>query len=287
MARYPAATFRPVARYQPGASLFRPQFVARRLIFHTAVSDETPSMHAFFNTSGNATPHFYVGRGGEVEQYIDTAHGSGANLDGNHDCVTVETFDGFPTSWNGQGVGPPWTAGQVEALARLAVWCHRAHDIPLVRLPSSRPGTRGIGWHRLGIDGNFPEPPGGLLGGRVDGGERWSTKFGKACPTATRIRQIVEQVLPRAGEIARGDDEVTPQDIEKIAEATAAAVWAKEVPVFDGKEGEQRGARMVLAQIHNRAGRIPDTIARDLARELKVTEKAVVEALKKVLTPTP
>ena len=277
MALYEDATFRPVERYQPGGSAFRPDFDPRRLVLHTAVSDDTPSMFGFFDTPGNATPHFYVGRDGEVEQYIGTEHGSGAVLDGNHDCITVETFDGFPTTWNGGGPGPRWTDTQVEALAKLAVWCHETHDIPLEQLPSSLPGSRGIGWHRQGIDGNFPHEPGELLGGRVEGGELWSDSFGKVCPTETRIRQIVDEIIPRAIEIAEGDI-VTPEDIELIAEA----VWARAVPVFDGEEGETRRAQVVLGQIHNRAGQIRE-IAQGLAAELGGTPEEVEAALRRVL----
>lgn len=280
MARYPAGEFRLVERYGPGGSAHRPDFTPRRLIFHTAVTTNTPSNHAFFNTPGNATPHFFVGRDGEVEQYIDTKFGSGANLDGNHDCVTVESWDGL-TPQMPVGAGPRWTDEQVEALALLAVWCLATHDIPLARLPSSRPGTRGIGWHRLGIDGDFLQPPGQLLGGRVQGGEQWSEAKGKLCPTDTRIRQTVEEVIPRAIAIAEGEV-VTPEDIEKIAEATAAAVWAKQVPVFDSDEGGTRRAQVVLAQIHNRSGRIQD-VAKGLSDELGLTQEAVQAALQKVL----
>ena len=198
MPRYPAAAWRPIARYQPGGSSHRSNFTARRLIFHTAVSNATPSMYGWFAVAGRATPHFYVGRGGEVEQYIDTDHGSTANLNGNHDCITVETWDGGTGPWS---PGPAWTDAQVEALARLAAWCYQTHGIPLVRLPSSLPGTRGIGWHRLGIDGNFPDDP--LLRGRVPAGELWSSSAGKLCPTDTRIRQTVGEVIPRAVQLAK------------------------------------------------------------------------------------
>ena len=199
MARYPGASWRPIARYQPGGKSFRPDFNPRRLVLHTAVSNATPSMFSFFNVDGRATPHFYVGRDGEVEQYIDTDHGSSAVLDGSPTCITVETWDGYGHTWAGGAPGPRWRDKQVESLARLAVWCHAEHGIPLKQLPSSKPGTEGVGWHRQGIDGNFPP---GLLAGRVNGGERWSLAQGKVCPTDTRIRQGVDQVIPRALAIA-------------------------------------------------------------------------------------
>src|SRR5690349_9019190 len=98
MARYPGATWRPVTRYAPGGSSHRSTFDARRLVLHTAVSNATPSMHSYFNVAGRATSHFYIGRDGEVEQYIDTEYGSSAVLEGNHDCITVETWDGYGDS---------------------------------------------------------------------------------------------------------------------------------------------------------------------------------------------
>jgi hypothetical protein len=158
-------------------------------------------MHSYFNVSGRATPHWYVGRDGEIEMYIDSDFRSTANLDGNGSCLTVETWDGYGASWSGGGDGPPWTPKQVEALAKIAAWAHEKHGIPLDRLPSSRPGTRGIGWHRQGCDGNYEQPPGQLLGGRVSGGERWSTSAGKVCPTTTRIKQV-DGIINRAKQLA-------------------------------------------------------------------------------------
>lgn len=201
MARYPAATWRPIARYQPGGSARRSEFRALRLQFHTAVSNASPSMYSFFAVDGRATPHFYVGRDGQVEQYIDTDDGSSATLDGNATTITVETWDGYGDAWTGGSPGPRWRDKQVEALAQLAAWCHRTHGIPLVLCASSKPGTTGVAWHRQGIDGNYEQAPGQLLGGRVTGGEHWSLSAGKVCPTTTRIKQIPDEIIPRALQI--------------------------------------------------------------------------------------
>jgi len=187
----------------------------RRLILHTAVSNATPSMHSYFNVSGRATSHFYVGRNGEGEQYIDTDYRSTANLDGNKDCITVESWDGYP-AWSGSNV-PEWTPAQIDWLIDLAAWCHAEHGIPLVQLPSSAPGTQGIGWHRQGIDGNFPS---GLLAGRVSGGEKWSSSGGKVCPGDNRIRQIPAIIIPRARGLTEGDDNMpTLAEIKDVVKA--------------------------------------------------------------------
>lgn len=186
MAWYPKAVRKPVSRYRPGGSSAVAMTSHRRVVEHTAVSNSS-SLYGLFATPGNATSHFYVAADGTVEQYIDTRIRSTANLEGNPDCITVETWDGYGNTWHGGSPGPRWTKAQEEALADLARWCHKVHGIPMRRLKSSRPGTRGVGWHRQGIDGNFPS---GLLRGRVAGGEHWSSSFGKVCPTDTRIKQV-------------------------------------------------------------------------------------------------
>lgn len=200
MARYPAAKWRPITRYAPGGSAHRPTFTGRRGIAHTAVSNATPSMFSYFNVEGRATPHFYFGEHGECEQYIDTEFGSSAVLDGAPTCITFESWDGYGETWEPGDPVPPWTPEQVEAIARWVVWCYQEHGIPIVPLPSSLPGTQGFGWHRQGIDGNFPKT--GIFAGRVPGGEHWSKSTGKPCPGDARIRQYVDVVIPRALELA-------------------------------------------------------------------------------------
>jgi len=225
MARYPGATWRPVARYLPGGSSNRPMDRYDVGVDHTEVSDwSADAAFNHYNTPGNATPHFRFNKDGTVLQLIDTEFRSSAVLDGNHRAITWETWDGFPDAWTGDNA-PLDTSAIVEAKARLMVWVHVVHGIPLVRVPTSKPDARGMGWHRLGIDGNFPQPPGELLGGRVDGGEHWSTSFGKGCPTDTRIRQFVAVTLPRAIDIAQGDD-VTPQELRDELKAFKADLFA-------------------------------------------------------------
>ncbi len=223
--KFPGATWRPVTRYQSGP--LREPMNPRRLIFHTAQSGSS-TMHSFFNVDGQATPHFFVNDRGEAEQYIDTDFRSSAVLDGNHDCITVESSDNFPWA---DGQVPDWTPAQDEWLAELIVWCHQKHDIPIERLPSSVPGKSGVGWHRLGIDGNFPD---GLLSGRVAAGEHWSTSGGKVCPGDRKIRGIVERIIPRAQELMNGDDmpsfndEIPGTDGKTFGDALRASLQTKE-----------------------------------------------------------
>jgi len=198
MARYPDARWRPVTRYIPGGSSNQPMTRYDGGIDHTYVgSPSHDRAFAGFNTPGTPTPHFMFFLDGSVVQYIDTAFRSSACLDGNHRLVTWETQDGFPDLWS-NGQAPKDNPKVVQAKAKFIVWLNKTHGIPLTRMPSSLPTARGFGWHRLGIDGNFEQKAGELLGGRVAGGEHWSTSFGKTCPTSRRIHQFVEETLPAA-----------------------------------------------------------------------------------------
>ena len=254
MAIYPAAVFTPVERYLPEQPQNRLLTGHRRLVYHTAWYDK-PSMFSYFNTPGNATPHFYIAEDGSVEQYIDTKFESSADLDGDHDIISVESWDNFQIR--------RWTDDQVESCARLAAWCHKVHDIPLKQLPNSRPGKRGIGWHRLGIPpakgGAFPEPPGQLLGGVVEGGEIWTEHAGKTCPGDPKIRGIVNDIIPRAIEIANGDD-MSKEDVKAINEHTDEGV-RRIIEVINKRAAQQR------AFLVRRLGALREAVNRNASQD--------------------
>ncbi len=201
MAVFPNGQFRPVARFQPGGSLHLESPGQRRVVLHTAVSNKS-SLFDSMNVPGTPTSHFYVDKTGGVEQYVDTDIRSSANLEGNHDCLTIESWDGFGVLWHDGDPVPPWNEDQVAGLIGLVAWLCETHGIPAQRLTSSLPGTRGIGWHRQGIDGDFPR---GLLSGRVRDGELWSESRGKACPGEARIRQVGRTVIPGVVAAPAGD----------------------------------------------------------------------------------
>lgn len=166
--------------------------------------------------------HFSTRADGLIYQSRDTALRSGANLDGNHRVIAVENDDQGPEfgDWNesdGRAV-PGFTAAQVEAVARICAWAHRTHDIPLVPCPDSRPTSRGIAYHRQGIDGNWA---GYAYGGRVSGGELWTESRGKVCPGDRRITQLLTEIIPRAQELANPVDlpsvDVSEEDDVKIS----------------------------------------------------------------------
>lgn len=203
MARYPGAIYKPITAGKGRRRLT----VYNRVNLHVAVS-EAPSLHSYFNQTGIPDSHFYVRRDGTIEQYVDTAMRAFADLDGNDATISIETQGG------GRGA---WTAAQLEALAKLFAWAHRTHGIPLKLASTSFPGSsssRGMSWHRIGIDGNFPSLP-SILAGRLQrgGGMHYSRSAGKECPGPDRIPQI-PGILARAKQLA--GDAATADEEEEI-----------------------------------------------------------------------
>ncbi|MFB7798923.1 N-acetylmuramoyl-L-alanine amidase [Isoptericola sp. NPDC056134] len=160
------------------------------IVLHITASEAT-SQHGYFSSIRFAGSHFHVARSGVIEQYAGTGARSAADLSSRR-TISIET----------QGVNGPWTKAQLEAIAQVVAWCARTHGIPLRKMTSSSLSQHGVGWHRLGVDGNFPSGP---LGGRLQrgGGEKWSGSRGKACPTDACIHQI-DDVIARAIEINKG-----------------------------------------------------------------------------------
>jgi len=186
MARMPTATW--LGEHSPQRPMDRYDIVC----FHTIVG--FAPAHA---------AHFSVKADGTILQSRDTGFQSGANLNGNKRIIAVEVEDHGAAfgKWNtsdGHAV-PAFTPEQVESLAQIVVWAHRMHDIPVQACPDSQPTSRGVAYHRQGIDGNFASEGYKFLG-RVSGGEVWSEHFGKVCPGDRRIAQI-PQILARAWEI--------------------------------------------------------------------------------------
>lgn len=256
----PSAIRKPVPRYQAGGSAGGAMPSPRRLVLHTAVSS-ADSLFDLFNRDGNPVAHFYVRADGTIEQYVDTSRRASAVLEGNGDCVTVESEDIGPPfpGWTGSNV-PPWTDAQLDALARIARYCHSVHAIPLVAVDAS-PGSHGVSWHRKGIDGNFPA---GLLSGRGPGDEHWSSSGGKVCPGDNRIRQVVGEVLPRA--LAGGDDdEMTPED-RKFLDARFDRI-EKRLNAFRENSAERdKATRQTLSDLGDQLDKLETSTADDATR---------------------
>lgn len=157
--------------------------------------------------------HFSVKWNGKIIQSRDTKFRSAANLNGNHRIIAIENEDHGPVfgQWSGSNV-PALTPAQVEANAEILKWAHEEHGIPLILCPDSRGTSRGLAYHRQGIDGNF-DPPFYRFPGRVPGGEVWTEHRGKVCPGDRRISQ-----LPDILRLAKETDEMDYTDWPKEAQ---------------------------------------------------------------------
>lgn len=170
-------------------------------------------LHTIVGFAPAHAAHFSVHHDGRIEQSRDTRYQSGANLEGNHRVIAIENEDhgsAFGT-WNtkdGHAV-PAFTEAQIEANAQILAWAHEAHGIPLQLCPDSRSTSRGLAYHRQGIDGNFGDYD---YPGRVSGGEEWTLSDGKVCPGDKRI-SARDRILARAKEIIKGEEMVSPADV--------------------------------------------------------------------------
>jgi len=197
MAWYPGAIRKEITKFRT------PLRRRRGVCLHVAVS-EGSSLYGYFS-GAKVCSHFYVRKDGTVEQYVSTAYQAPANYQGNSSLISVETQGGVRNA-NSE----PWTSAQIEALAQIAAWASKTHGIPLIAMPNSRPESVGVGYHRQGVDPY-----------RVDGGELWSTAFGKICPGAGKVAQI-PQVITRARAILAGDGELpdtgTPEELFTVSQ---------------------------------------------------------------------
>lgn len=169
MAWMPGAIHKPIARHNK-----RARNTVNRVNLHVAVS-EAASLYGFFS-GATACSHFYVRKDGTIEQYIDTAFYSAADMEGNDATISVETQGGV-TNANGE----PWTGPQVDALIRIWQWARDTHQLFNKVATSSRKNdeSKGLSYHRLGIDP-----------WRASGGMRYSSSRGKICPGEAKIAQI-------------------------------------------------------------------------------------------------
>jgi hypothetical protein len=173
-------------------------------------------VHTIVGYAPAKAAHFSTRADGHIWQHRDTTRQSAANLNGNPEVIAIENEDHGPAfgAWNtsdGHAV-PGFTAAQMESNAQILAFCYRAHGIPLELIPDTRPGRRGIGYHRQGIDS-----PNNFAGydykGRVSGGVVWTSATGKICPGDRRIHQLIEVIIPRARRLV-GLDAPVKEDME-------------------------------------------------------------------------
>lgn len=217
MAVMPGVEFRP----SPGGGPLMKRFDV--ICVHTIVG-LAPAPAAHFSTTGD----------GHIFQHRDTRFQSAANANGNHRVIAIENADHGAEfePWNtkdGHAV-PAFTKAQCESIARIIAWVHDTHGIPIVPCPDSRPGSRGVGYHRQGIDGHFGDF---AFGGRVSGGEVWTEHFGKVCPGDRRIRQLIDVIIPGARALTGQQEEdivASLAELQAVVAAEIKKVWPGNVP---------------------------------------------------------
>lgn len=200
MSRMPGALWVPLPRFSTS------KMSAHNIVcIHTMVGSLMGTDGYFRRLTNGVNSHYGTGGASEpIRQWGDSLYRSGANGNGNGDCITIENADMGPgfSGWdtnNGAAV-PAFTAPQIEDIAAILAWecspaahatcpstwaCYKS-GIPLELIPDSKPGRRGIGYHRLGVPGYM-----------VAGGVQWSSSRGKVCPADRRIKQIPE-IIARA-----------------------------------------------------------------------------------------
>ena len=192
MAWYPKATKREISR-----NYSRNVTTKNAVILHSSAAESHSLYDWFMNPGAQASAHFHVAKDGTVEQYIDTKYMSWASASGNPRSISIET-QGCTSGHESE----PWTDAQMKSIIALVSWIVDTHDIPKRLMESSATTQHGIGWHRLGIDGNFPTS--GVLRGRSQrgGGEVWSSARGKVCPGDGRIKQMSDVLAGVEGKVS-------------------------------------------------------------------------------------
>ena len=204
--RYPAAVWRPLGpQTEPGIT-------PRILVFHTMVG-YLRSTDALFRGQGytGTESHFGVGGpwdgpdlDGVVWQWQALDRQADAQGPGNAYATSVETSDGgHPEPWtDSHGVrhpANPWSARQLDALIRLAVWWCEQTGNP-ARLVTSTSDT-GIGYHR-----QF---------------SAWNPNA-HSCPGDTRLKQLLDCVIPTAAvRLQRPHEIPTPHPEDDMPLTTA------------------------------------------------------------------
>lgn len=183
MAIYPKAIYKPLTVNKGRQRML----TYNRVNLHVAVS-EAASLYGAFNRARQPDSHFYVRRDGTVEQYVDTKYRANADLEGNDATISIETQGGTK-----KADSEPWDHSQLVAMAELYAWAVETHGIAKKMAISSQLGhpSKGLSWHRLGVDGNFPAMP-NIGAGRIQrgGGMKYSKSRGKLCPGLGKIEQI-------------------------------------------------------------------------------------------------
>ncbi|MGW9541983.1 peptidoglycan recognition protein family protein [Streptomyces anthocyanicus] len=200
MARYSCAEWEPVVWMNTLTHHRKTQ-----LAIHITDGEGDPRTIATWRT-GRAGSNFVLFPDGRLVQLSDSACKSPADFGATH-IISVECV----------GRNRALTPAQVAALITLAREAHERDGVPL-RLAATS-SDAGIGWHRLGVDGNFPK---GRYGGRLQRsplGVQTSGARGKACPTDVVIDQIHDVILPALTQEEDFMSELSPTEQRQLYNA--------------------------------------------------------------------
>lgn len=173
MAIYAPAIQKPIVRNYGGV-----RSTTTCAILHVDAGGAASLQGWFNNPASSASSHFYVKYDGTVEQYLDTKYIAWTQRTGNAYGIGIET----------QGLGSgTWTTAQAASIAALLRWVSKTHGVPLVNMIDSKPGRRGVGYHRMGC-----------TPWRVSGGDVWGAN-GKICPGPDRVSQFAAVLASALG----------------------------------------------------------------------------------------
>jgi hypothetical protein len=172
MAIMPGADWKPVVNHSGSMA------AEHGLVIHVCQGDN--SLYGFFNNpASQVSSHFWAGKNGELEQYVDTGNAAWAEMAGNYQYISCEC-EGFDTEY--------MTDQQLDSLAHIFAWGHSVYGWPLVTCDH---GGSGLTTHC-----HYPS-------GIAD--PAWG---GHPCPGPLRLQQVPE-VLSRAVALV-GAHPVTP-----------------------------------------------------------------------------
>lgn len=230
----------------PGAN--DPHIVPRVAVLHVDAGDAASLFTFFRDRSGGVESHFHVRRDGVIEQYRDTDFQADANNLANDFAVSIET--------QGFGAGE-WTPEQIASIKRLLLWLNQAHPLIALQKCPTWNGS-GVGYH---VQFGAPGP--------------W-TPVAKSCPGPDRIRQFHTVIVPWLEAGATEGDDVTPEDIDKVADRVVAKLLAADV-------GDDRTVKAALRMASKAPALARDIEAAILANVVTVAPGVDVAALKEAV----
>lgn len=189
----PFATWHPLGR-QTEPRIGTPEVVCE----HTAVSPSLESLLSYFDNDGysGVGSHFGIGRDGRIWQFQRIDHQADANLQGNDRVVSIENADGYGEVWGPGDPVPDFTGPQLESNIRVVNWVCEEANIPKRLVKDTCEGTRGVGWHRMGVEGYMSDRS----------CELWSSYAWKTCPGDAKIRSIKHELMPAVQGRSGGSD---------------------------------------------------------------------------------